>query len=275
MRIGSANLVWLIAASTFVAGAGQPAGRSAPAAPPVPSEPPKSTSSDDAELTKRLEAVDAAMARVADLRADFEQQRRTPLLKKPLVSRGVVLTKGELVRWDTQTPRPSSLLIGHGSIRMYYPADKLVEVYPVGEGFKDIAGAPLPRLSALKERFDIAPLAPSDLGATKADSNLLAVQLTPRSDDLRRHLVSVKVLIDESRPAATKVVMTDPDGDVTDIVFSNVRLNAGVKDEEIDPALPEGVRVSHPLGDDKSGGDEGASTKGHESAGPTGGGGKR
>ncbi|MBC7835826.1 MAG: outer membrane lipoprotein carrier protein LolA [Phycisphaerales bacterium] len=191
------------------------------------------------------------MAQVEDLRADFEQRRHTPLLKKPLVSSGVVLTKGELVRWDTATPHASSLLIGHGSIKLYYPADKLLEVYPVGEGFKDLAGAPLPRLSVLKARFDITPLASEDLGASNEVATLLAVQLTPKSKELREHIASVRVLIDESRPAATKVVMTDPDGEVTEIVFSNVRLNTGVRDDEIDPKMPEGVRVSRPLGESK------------------------
>ena len=203
----------------------------------------------DERFAKRLEVADAAMAKVLDLRADFEQRRHTPLLKKPIVSSGVVLSKGDRVRWDTVAPRASSMLIGAGEIRMYYPADKLVEVYPVGEGFKDLAGSPLPRLSVLKTRFDISPLAPRDLGVNDADPKFLAVLLTPKLDELRKHVASVKVLIDESRPAATKVVMTDPEGEETEILFTNVRLNAGVKADELELKLPEGVRIFRPLGE--------------------------
>lgn len=253
MRSGTVIRFALVIASASAGTVGQataPATAPSGPSPQAPTEPDKRTDAakEHEQFVKRLEVVDAAMAKVEDLRADFEQRRHTPLLKKPLVSSGVVLTKGTLVRWDTAAPHASSLLVGPESIKVYYPADNLVEVYPVGEGFKDLAGAPLPRLSVLKARFDIARAAPEDPSAIKEDAKLLAVQLTPKSEELRKHVASVKVFIDESRPAATKVVMTDPDGEVTEIVFSNVQLNSGVRDDEMEQKLPPGVRVSRPLG---------------------------
>ncbi len=234
--------------------------------PPVSSNPgsaaPQSASAEastDAErFAKRLETVDAAMTKVGDLRADFVQRRTTPLLKKPLVSNGVVRTKGDRVRWDTVSPRASSLVVGHDSIRMYYPADQLVEIYPAGDGFKDIAGAPLPRLSSLKAKFDLTPLTLGDLGGANTDANLLAVLLTPKDESLRRHIASVRVLIDESQPAALRVEISDPDGEVTVIEFSHVEVNRGMKDDEVELTLPAGTRVSKPLGEGASGtqGDE-------------------
>ncbi len=196
---------------------------------------------------KRLESIDAAAARVVDLRADFEQRRRTPLLKKPLVSKGVVLTKGDRIRWDTVSPRASSLVIGGGEIRMYYPADRLVEVYTIGEGFSDLAGAPLPRLSKLKERFELSELRPSQMGAEDGDAGLAAVKLIPRSDELRKHVASVSVLLEVARGSARKIVIVDPDGDETEILFSNVRINSGVGDDEVTLKLGDDVRVSRPL----------------------------
>lgn len=132
---------------------------------------------------------------------------------------------------------------------MYYPADKLVEVYPVGGGFKDLAGAPLPRLSLLRERFEVDPLTLKEMGVSDADENFIAVRLTPKQADLRKHVTTVKVLLDTVRGVATKVVMTDPEGEQTEILFSNIRLNSGVKDDEVALRLPDNVRVSRPLGD--------------------------
>jgi outer membrane lipoprotein-sorting protein len=228
-------------------------GASGVVAQPQPKEPAPAVAAQPADdaFNKRLEAVDAAMGKVTDLRADFEQRRHTALLKKPLVSKGVVLTKGDKVRWDTATPRASSMVISPSEIKLYYPADKLVEVYPVGEGFKDLAGAPLPRLSVLRARFEIAPLGVKELGGDEGDKNLVAVVLTPKSEEMRKHVVSVKVLIDSSKPAATKVVMSDSEGEETEILFSSVKLNSGVKDDELVLKLPEGVRVSKPLGEGK------------------------
>ena len=236
------NSAWPIVAAAVCAGV-QP---SAP--PPVRLAPESGETGAATRLSERLEAVDAAMAKVIDLRANFEQRRHTPLLKKPLISKGTVLTKGNQVRWDTEVPRPSSLLIDDESIRMYYPADKLLEIYPVGEGFKDLGGAPLPRLADLRTRYDISRISPTELGASADDPNLIALLLTPTNESLKQHVASVKVLLDESQTAATRVIMTDSEGDQTELIFSNIRLNAGVRDDEVHFKVPPGVRESRPLG---------------------------
>jgi outer membrane lipoprotein-sorting protein len=242
------NVLGLIAGHVALAVAAQPIAASTPPSADASAQETAKLAEED-RFDKRLEAVDAAMAKVVDLRADFEQRRHTPLLKKPLVSKGTVLTKGERVRWDTATPRASTLRIEGGLIRLFYPSDRLVEEYPAGDGFRDLAGAPLPRLSVLRERFEVSQIAARELVASEGNSMLLAIRLTPKTDALKLHVTAVKVLIDESRPAATKVVMIDPDGEETEIVFSNVKLNEGVRDDEMELKLPEGVRVSRPLGD--------------------------
>lgn len=240
---------WFALAVTTVAGL-QTFQPDVPSIPAVQSD--KSTGRQDAEFDKRLEAIDAAIVKMTDLQAEFEQTRRTPLIKKPLVSSGRVRCKGDLVRWDTTKPRESSLLIGHGVIRVFYPEDKLVEEYPVDEGFRDLAGAPLPRLAVLKARFDVAELATKELSGNDADKNLLAVLLTPKSKELLKHVATVKVLIDVSINAATKIVITDADGDVTETSFRNVKINSGLTTEEVDPKFPGDVRVSRPLGEQKA-----------------------
>ena len=245
MKIGRASGWVAVIAGGAASASAQPPVPPAPQN-PVPAVTPAPT--DDA-FEKKLIEIDQAMAKVTDLRADFEQRRKTPLLKKPLVSKGTVITKGERARWDTASPRASTMAISGGEIRMYYPADRLLEVYPVGEGFKDIAGAPLPRLSLMKERFELARLPVGDLGGDEKNDSLVAIRMTPRSDDLKKHLASVRVLIDTSKPAATKVVMTDPEGEETEIVFSDVKLNGGVKDADVELKVPDGVRVSRPLGE--------------------------
>ena len=220
-----------------------------PAKPAIESnaEPP---ADERAAFERRLEAVDEAMSKVTDLRAKFEQRKHTPLLKKPLVSKGTVVTKGERVRWDTAEPRESTLLVGDGKVRLFYPADKLVEEYPAGEGFKDLAGGPLPRLAVLKQRFEITPMTPKELGVADAPSRLLALRLTPRTEELRNHVASVQVLIDEATPAAIKVVIVDPEGETTEILFSDVKPNVGVSDADVALKLPDGVRISRPLGEE-------------------------
>ena len=67
------------------------------------------------------------------------------------------------------------------------------------------------------------------------------------------------MLIDGSRSFATKVVMTGPDGDRTEIEFSNIQLNTGVGRDRLVLDVPEGTRRVRPLGDA-----EGRSPQGEE-----------
>jgi len=200
-------------------------------------------------VLERLERVDAKMAAVRDIRADFEQRKKTAMLKKPLVSKGRLLSKGETVLWDTREPRRMSLLVTASEVRMFYPDDKLVEIYPLDARFKGAAGGPLPRLGTLRERFELAELDVKEFDVTGPTDGLLGLRLTPKSDELRRHIASVRVLIDERVPCATRVVITDPDGEQTEIRFSSVKINTGVADAELKLDLPEGVKVSRPIPD--------------------------
>lgn len=203
------------------------------------------------DFDKRLAAVDAKMAAVVDLRAEFEQRKNTAMLKKPMVSRGTLLCKGETVMWKTLTPRRTDMLVADGTVTILYPTDKLAETYPVGSRFRDAAGGPLPRLSSLKENFDLAELdakvMAEELGAARP-ADRIAVELTPKSDELKKHIASIRVLIDESVPCADRVVIRDPDGEETELRFTDVRINTGMKDGELKLTLPPGTKTSSPTG---------------------------
>jgi outer membrane lipoprotein-sorting protein len=201
------------------------------------------------ELYQQLKAIETAAAEVTDLRADFVQRRHTPLLRRPMVSRGSVIAVGDRIRWDTVSPTMSSMLVGPTSVELYYPTDALIEIYPIDQGFMDLVGVPMPKLSILKKRFDISRLAARDLDPAADPDRFLAVELTPRTETLREHVTSVKMLIDKRRSIATKVIMTGPDDDRTEISFSNIQLNTGIDVSRTDLNVPEGTRRVRPLGD--------------------------
>ncbi|MFZ4574774.1 MAG: LolA family protein [Phycisphaerales bacterium] len=210
-------------------------------------QPASQPSPDRAAFDARLAAVDEAMGKIQDVRAEYKQTRRTPLLKKPLVSRGTLVTKGQSARWETKSPRASTMLVGPESVELLFPDDKLIEIYPAGDKGRDLAGAPLPRLGLLKSRFEIEPGSLKDLGASETNPKLLAVRLIPKSEELKAHVKSVEVLIDESVPAATKLILIDADGERTEVDFSGVKLNTGVTDKELVLEHPVGFKVSRPL----------------------------
>ena len=201
-----------------------------------------------AAFEKKLQDLDAKMAKVVDLRASFEQRKKTAMLKKPIVSSGTLSCKGESVLWRTTKPRESQLLVTPDKVTVHYPADRLAEVYPVGARFRDAAGGPLPRLPKLREKFEMSEMTDDEMKALGVDGapERLCVVMTPKSEDLKKYVAMVRVVIDTKVPCADRVVVSDPEGDETEIRFSGVTINVKMKDAELDLALPEGTKVSTP-----------------------------
>src|SRR5437016_5461359 len=98
-------------------------------------------------LWTRLTEIDSRAAKLTDLSADFEQQKFTTLLKKPLTSRGKVRIAGSTMRSDTTEPEPSIMLIDDKEVRLYYPKESTLEIYALGQQLGSLAASPLPKLS--------------------------------------------------------------------------------------------------------------------------------
>jgi outer membrane lipoprotein-sorting protein len=200
----------------------------------------------DSEAWQRMLDIDARAAKIADLTADFEQQKFTAMLKKPLVSSGTVAVRGAAMLWKTRKPEPSELQIDQREVRIYYPEQKTIEVYQVQQKLGQLAASPLPRLAVLREHFSFAPIAVLELGE-RDDTKFFAVRMQPADEELREHVESVRVLLDAQRGLIVRLEMRDSDGDRTLISFANVKTNAGLRDDDLKIAAPADVKVTRPL----------------------------
>jgi len=197
------------------------------------------------DFNARLTAVDQRAAQIHDLTADFSQSKFTPMLRKPLVSAGRVRVCGAIMRWDTDRPAPTVMLITPQEMRLYYSQQAELEIYPIQGRLAELAASPLPRLAVLRRHFTFAELPASALGAPADARDYLALLLTPISAELRRHVQEIRVLLDFQGGYIVKAQMTDADGDRTVIGFTGIRINTGV--ENLDLVVPKETRVSHPL----------------------------
>lgn len=209
----------------------------------------------DAKLDALLKDIDQRAGKTADLAGRFTQEKHTALLRKPLVSSGRIRMKGSVVRWDTEQPEPAVLYSDGREIRLFYPKQSVVEVYPIDRRLSDLATSPLPRLDALRQYFRIEVLAadrvPQD---ERGDANRLSLRLVPANDYLAQHVDEVRVTLDVAAAYVVRVEMDDADGDSTVIRFAEVKTNTGLKDSELNLVLPPGTKVSRPLGGGKGGG---------------------
>jgi outer membrane lipoprotein-sorting protein len=198
------------------------------------------------DLHAELREIAERAANVKDVTVTFEQQRFTPLLKKPLISSGRVLIAGRRVRWETARPFPSVALMEEAELRIYYPQHKTLEVYPLDERLGELAASPLPRLDDLLERFEIHKLA-------SEDERQIGLKLTPRDPELRKHLASVTVRVDRRTGLASSVEWTDGSRERTAIAFTDARVNTGLDEAAMDLKISAGTKVVHPLGRGRGG----------------------
>lgn len=202
----------------------------------------------DAKLAALLDDIDARAGRVADLTGQFRQEKFTALLKKPLVSTGRIRMKGSVVRWDTESPEPSVLYSDGREIRMYYPRQSTVEIYPIDSRISDLAASPLPRLALLREHFKIESLPSKDTGDEERDqTKFVNLKLTPTDAFLIEHLDEVRVALDVASACVERVEMFDADGDRTLIRFTHLKADTGIREGDLALDLPSGTKVSRPL----------------------------
>ena len=201
---------------------------------------------EDPALAKQLEEIDARAAKIKDFTSDFRQEKFTALLKKPLISTGRVRVSGTIIRWDTQKPEPAVLFSDGREVRMYYPGQKLLEIYTIDQRLGELAASPLPRLSTLRQHFTIQAADGKAFKPSK-DRRTLALRLVPRDESLKEHVEHVDVLLDTEAAHILELEITDADGDRTRVTFSNVRLDTGVKPADLALSVPADTTVSRPL----------------------------
>ncbi|MEM8739434.1 MAG: outer membrane lipoprotein carrier protein LolA [Planctomycetota bacterium] len=208
-----------------------------PAAPGGPAAPPAASPDPWAPLENLAQGRDP----VRTYAADFTQEKSTPVLRDPLVSHGQVRVTPGLSRWDTDRPYPSTMLIAPGELRLHYPDQNVLEIYPLGQRLDALAASPVPDLAVLREHFTLASL------ETRQDPDALTATLLPRSEEVAQALEQVVVEIDPQRGTLRRLRLTDLDGETTTLTFQNVRLNPPLDPDDLALAVPDGTRVLYPL----------------------------
>ncbi len=195
-------------------------------------------------LAEKLTKLDAQSAKIKHLRASFSQEKRTPLLRKPLLSNGVLLALGPRMRWNTTQPHASVMLIDqrpdHNEIFFYYEDDALLEIHPLNHQLGRLAGFPLPRFRDLAEHFSIDE-DPKPL--TDQRGTGLGLVLIPTDEASKKHLQKIRVLVDPENGLVWKVEITEENEGRTLLTFQDLDTTSPVLDGEIELDIPTGTEI--------------------------------
>ncbi len=214
-----------------------------------------SLAQDDDALSALLALLDEKAAKITDLSATFKQEKHTAILRRPLVSSGTVRVRPPLVRWDTDRPHASSMLVSREEVRIFYPDQATVEIYDLTGQLGQIAASPIFRLAALREHFIIERSAPRE--GEEPVAGRVELRLTPRAQALRDHLQEIRLGVDEDSALVRRAEIVNADAERTVMTFDRVKVNPGLTPEELALKLPRGTTVVRPLepGPEKPGDD--------------------
>ena len=189
-----------------------------------------------------VKAVEGVYGGVEALQADFVQISRSAALGDEQRQKGrVVVKRPRKMRWEFTTPDRKLVLTDGATMWIWSPADNQVIVYKdFSASGSDVTGL-LSDLNKLNELFEV------QLVADEGGDRSYVLDLTPKNADagnfkqLRISFTKRKLLVD-------RVLLTDQFDNVTDLSFTQVRLDASVEDTSFEFQIPAGAEVITPEG---------------------------
>jgi outer membrane lipoprotein carrier protein len=195
----------------------------------------------DESPAAQLRCVQLRYGALKDLQADFTQESRVASLGRPRTRSGRLFfqTPGRM-RWEYDAPEPQLIVADGKQLWFYRPERRQVVVQPMDAAFT--RQTPLLFLFgrgdfAAEFSWDERPLAPDANG-------VVSISLKPRVEapDLSR--LVLELAGGDCRLAGT--IVEDAYGNVTHLVFSGERANAGLAAALFRFAPPKGAEVVRP-----------------------------
>ena len=189
-----------------------------------------------------VDGVERYFARMNDYSSDFVQFSQDQLNRKRQDAGHLYLKKSKMMRWEYKSPEEQLFISDGKTVYFYVPADKQVNKDAVKDTFDD--RMPLMFLlgrSNLRDEFKSFEL----LSAKPFLAGTKVVRMTPRRK------TDIKDLIMEVDPAnyqIRKLSFSHADGSRSEFIFSNIRVNTGLKASQFEFKVPPGVIVVDGIG---------------------------
>jgi outer membrane lipoprotein-sorting protein len=163
-----------------------------------------------------LEQLERKMTSVRSVYLEFTQERRLKLFTEPLRTEGVMLIeKPDRIRWETTTPFGSILLADHQSVAQFEQTDGQWKKLKLG--FPQLLRRMMEQM-VLMHQGKVGALT-SDFTVSVATGAVAVVTLVPKDKNVRATLASLDVRMEPDFSATREVVLNEPGGDLTRIVF--------------------------------------------------------
>jgi outer membrane lipoprotein carrier protein len=190
-------------------------------------------------LKEIVERVQKRYDAAKDFRARFNQTLTNAAFGRKTSSTGeVLLKKPGRMRWNYAQPEPKMYLADGATLWLYEPEDK--------QAFKqDLKSSQLPAALAflsgqgkLSAEFDITFADPKSPYGTARD---YALSLSPKTPQAQ--VKTIVFVVDPKTFDVRESVITDQQGNVNDLLFSEIKTNTSIPEATFRWSPPPGVRL--------------------------------
>jgi outer membrane lipoprotein carrier protein len=190
------------------------------------------------ELKAVVDRVQRRYDAAADFRAHFSQTITNPTFKRKSSLAGeVLLKKPGRMRWNYQTPEVKMYLADGATLWLYEPEDKQVFKQELKSSQLPAALAFLTGKGKLSEEFDIG-FASQPAWGTARD---YVLSLHPKQ--AQPAVKEIVFVVDPDSFLVRESVLVDGQGNVNDMLFSEIKVSTGLPDSTFRWTPPAGVRV--------------------------------
>lgn len=199
---------------------------------------PASARSED-PVKEIVKKVEARYKKVVDLTADFNQTTTVKGFTKALESSGrLYLKRPGKLRWDYLAPTLEQIFVDNDRVQFYVPEHKQALTGLLSK-MAD-SQAPLKLLQGVG-RLDAHYLVTAAPSRAKGEGGLPLLALTPLAGGPDQPKIVIEV--DPASYLLRRVELHDVSGNVSNFVFSKIRVNSGLKEELFVFAIPKDVEV--------------------------------
>jgi outer membrane lipoprotein-sorting protein len=182
-----------------------------------------------ANPTPVLQDLHRKMSALDSVYFEFTQERHLKLFSEPLKSEGVMLIqRPDQIRWETTSPFQSILMGNHETVAQFEKEDGQWKKLKLG--FPQMLRRVMEQMS-LMHQGKMEALT-SDFNVSVATGAVAVVTLKPKDESVRSVLSSLEIHMTPEFSTTREVVMNEPNGDLTRILF---------REEHRDVKLPPGT----------------------------------
>lgn len=195
------------------------------------------------EVEELIRIIDAQQRKIGTLTADFTQKKETRIVKKPLLSSGVVKFKRpDQIYWNYTKPESMEVAVSGKGVWIYYPGSLQAEKYNLGRNHR-VTQSLEPLLAIFQKTFSQLSAGYAMVYEGLDAGRLHHFRLQPRDEKVQKFLSGVDLRIDKTSGAIIRFIMIEANGDRLSLEFKNLQINPPLTDDDLKIKIPPSVRM--------------------------------